>query len=174
VTLNAVARKKKCKNLAIQFIVSQGIEMDTAAAQAESKSDVPADKDHCGHVEEGTLRRCTGQCGHRDKHRFVTNGTISVRKAEELFKILTADEWKSLAGQDDKALELGKENFEKCRDITKKYFDAGEDQKKILKRIDDHEVFCQTDLRCHFKNVSCHSGNCLTCGFFEKGKRTSF
>jgi hypothetical protein len=171
VILNKVARKLKVKTLAIHFLKAIGIKLDIAAARAKRGTNLPEDDACCQQVtQDGTLLRCTCRCGHTGKHEYTKKGSISIRKAEELFKTLTPDEWCRLTGLDDKALELGKENSEKCRGLAGKYFDAGHERDAILERINQHETFCRTDLRKHYREVSStHRCNCLKCGFFDTG-----
>jgi hypothetical protein len=44
----------------------------------------------------------------------------------------------------------------------------------MVDRIDEHELFCQTDLMIHYRPVGDHCRNCLTCGFFSESKLRYF
>jgi hypothetical protein len=171
VTYNAVARKQKVRSLALNFLASLLVEMDIVAKTSQGDAtEIPKDHERCAEVQDDTMLRCTCRRVHESKHEYTKKGTISLRKLESLLKTLTPIEWKQLTGLDDKAFETGRDNFERCRNVCEKYFDAGPEQKNIVERIDKHELFCQTDLRHHYCEESCHKCNCFRCGFFEKGK----
>jgi hypothetical protein len=87
----------------------------------------------------------------------------------ELISSLTFTEVKRLTGLDDVKVSKGRENFEQMRQLAKIYCPAGM-YLPMVKRIDDHELFCQTDLTLHFKSVGGHCCSCLTCGFLSESK----
>jgi hypothetical protein len=169
--LDNVARMKKVTRLAAEFICSLSAELDNIGL---SQSDpavaaLPESDKRCQHFEDATLRRCMCERGHEGKHRLTPPGSISLTTAMELIQSMTFSEIKRLTGLDDIKVSKGRENFELMRQLAKIYCPA-EQYQSMVKRIDDHELFCQTDLTLHYKSVGGHRCNCLTCGFFSEGK----
>jgi hypothetical protein len=86
--------------------------------------------------------------------------------AMKLINSLTFMEVNRLTGLDDVKGSKGQDNFEQMRQLAKIYCSAGT-YLLMVKQINDHELFCQTDLRLHFKLVGGHCCSCLTCGFLS-------
>jgi hypothetical protein len=171
--LDNVARMKKLTRLAAEFISSLSAELDNISlshqTNPEAVTALPESDKRCQHFEDATLRRCMCERGHGGKHTFTPPGSISLTTAMELIQSMTFSEIKRLTGLDDVKVSKGRENFEQMRQLAKIYCPA-EQYPSMAKRIDDHELFCQTDLTLHFKSVGGHRCNCLTCGFFSEGK----
>jgi hypothetical protein len=187
VELDNVTRNKTCAILAAEFIVKLGEELDAmVVAEDGTFQPLPESAERCQCLEKGTGRRCMKLCGHDKrpengsgeeeetdpkhyKHKFTPPGSISFTTAMELVGTLTGEDIKALSGLDDIKVAKGMENFKRKREITDLYFSgAGKDQMK--QRIDDHELFCQTDFVPHLQEVSENNCNCLTCGFCNESK----
>jgi hypothetical protein len=175
--LDNVARSKKLTRLAAEFVCSLSAELDNINMSAQSDpavNNLPESDKRCQHIEDATFRRCMCERGHDGKHTFTPPGSISLTTAMELIQSMTFSEIKRLTGLDDIKVSKGRENFERMRELAKIYCPSVDTYQSMATRIDDHELFCQTDLTLHFKSVAEHSCNCLTCGFFSDGKsRTS-
>jgi hypothetical protein len=128
---------------------------------------VPESDKRCQKLEESTCRRCMCPRGHTENHKFTPKGSICLTTAMELINSLTFNEIKRLTGLDDVKVSKGRENFEQMRKLAKIYCPADTYQ-LMVDRIDEHELFCQTDLMIHYRRVGDHCCNCLTCGFFSE------
>ena len=187
VELDNVTRNKTCAILAAEFIVKLGEELDEmVVAEDGTFQPLPESAERCQCLETGTGRRCMKMCGHDKRpengsgeedetdpkhyrHKYTPPGSISFTTAMELVDTLTGEDLKALSGLDDIKVAKGMENFKRQREIADLYFSgAGKDQMK--QRIDDHELFCQTDFVPHLQEVSENKCNCLTCGFCNEGK----
>jgi hypothetical protein len=170
--LDNVARSKKLTRLAAEYVCLLSAELDNISLSQSDDPAVtnlpPSDK-RCQHIKDATFRWCRCERGHDGKHAFTPPGSISLTTAMELIQSMTFSEVKRLTGLDDIKVSKGRENFERMRELAKIYCPADTYQ-SMATRIDDHELFCQTDLTLHFKSVGGHSCNCLTCGFFSDGK----
>jgi hypothetical protein len=182
VELGNVTRNKTCAKLAADFIVKLGKELDAmVVAEDGTFQPLPESAERCQCLEKGTGGRCMKVRGHdkrpengsgeedetdptRHKHKFTPPGSMSLTTAMETVGTLTGEDLKALCGLDDIKVAKGMENFKREREIADLHFSgAGKDQMK--QRIDDHELFCQTDFVPHLRAVSENSCNCLTCGF---------
>jgi hypothetical protein len=187
VELDNVTRNKTCATLAAEFIVKLGEQMEAVVmAEDGTTTPLPESSDRCQCLEKGTGRRCMKARGHDKRldhgsgeedeidpkqyhHKYTPKGSISLTTAMELVGTLTGEDLKALCGLDDIKVAKGMENFERMREITDLYFSgAGKDQMK--QRIDDHELFCQTNFVPHLQEVSQNNCNCLTCGFCNESK----
>jgi hypothetical protein len=169
--LDNVARSKKLTRLAAEYVCSLSAELDNInLSQSDpAVNNLPESDKRCQHIEDSTFRRCMCPRGHTEDHKFTPKGSICLTTAMELIQSMTFSEIKRLTGLDDIKVSKGRENFERMRELAKIYCPADTYQ-SMATRIDDHELFCQTDLTLHFKPVGGHSCNCLTCGFFSDGK----
>ena len=169
--LDNVARMKKLKRLAAEFVCALSAELDNINLSAEpGVASMPESDKRCQHLEGATFRRCMCPRGHTsENHKFTPKGSMCLTTAMELINSLTFSEVKRLTGLDDVKVSKGRENFEQMRQLAKIYCPAGT-YLPMVKRIDDHELFCQTDLTLHFKSVGGHCCSCLTCGFLSESK----
>jgi hypothetical protein len=168
VELDNVARMKKLKRLAAEFVCALSGELDNINISA-AEPGVPESDKRCQLLEEATFRRCMCPRGHAENHKFTPKGSMCMTTAMELINSLTFTEVKRLTGLDDVKVSKGRDNFEQMRQLAKIYCPAGT-YLPMVKRIDDHELFCQTDLTLHFKLVGGHCCSCLTCGFLSESK----
>jgi hypothetical protein len=185
VELDNVTRNKTCATLAAEFIVKLGEEMDTLV-MAEDGTPLPESADRCQCLEKGTGRRCMKVCGHDKRpekgsgeedetdpkhyrHKYTPPGSISFTTAMELIGTLTGEDLKALSGLDDIKVAKGMENFKREREISALYF-SGARKDQMKQRIDNDELFYQTDFVPHLKKVSENNCNCLTCGFCNESK----
>jgi hypothetical protein len=185
VELDNVTRNKTCATLAAEFIVKLGEEMDTLV-MAEDGTPLPESADRCQCLEKGTGRRCMKVCGHDKRpekgsgeedetdpkhyrHKYTPPGSISFTTAMELIGTLTGEDLKALSGLDDIKVAKGMENFKREREISALYF-SGARKDQMKQRIDNDELFYQTDFVPHLKKVSENNCNCLTCGFCDESK----
>jgi hypothetical protein len=104
-----------------------------------------------------------------ENHKFTPKGSICMSTAMELINSLTFTEVKRLTGLDDVKVSKGRENFEQMRQLARIYCQA-EQYQLMEKRIDEHELFCQTDLMSHYRQVGDYCCNCLTCGFLSESE----
>jgi hypothetical protein len=170
--LDNVARMKKLKRLAAEFVCVLSSEMDNIN-QSEAEpgvAPVPESDKRCQHLEQATFRRCMCPRGHTENHKFTPKGSICLVTAMELINSLSFTEIKRLTGLDDVKVSKGRENFEQMRQLAKIYCQGVEQYKSMEARIDEHELFCQTDLMTHYRKVGDHCCNCLTCGFLSESK----
>jgi hypothetical protein len=187
VELDNVSRNKTCAVLAAEFIVKVGEQWDIMVmAEDGTFQPLPESAERCQCLEKGTGRHCMKVRGHDKrpengsgeedetdpkhyKHKFTPPGSISLTSAMELVGTLTGEELKAMCGLDDIKVAKGMENFKRKREIADLYFSGARKDQMIL-RIDDHELFCQTDFVPHLQVVSANNCNCLTCGFCNESK----
>jgi hypothetical protein len=169
--LDNVARMKKLKRLAAEFVCALSAELDSINLSAEpGVGTIPESDKRCQHLEDATFRRCMcPRDGHAKNHNFTPKGSICLTTAMELINSLTFTEVKRLTGLDDVKVSKGRENFEQMRQLAKIYCRADQ-YRSMEKRIDEHELFCQTDLMIHYRQVGDYCCNCLTCGFLSESK----
>jgi hypothetical protein len=163
VELDNVSRLKKLDKLTGDFIMGLCSEMEAIMAD-----DLPLSECRCQKTERGTFRRCMQERGHDGKCAFTPKGSISATTVRELISCLTAGDIKSLSGLDDVRVLKGRNNFKSLREIAKEVFKSKE-AGAIVKRIDDCELYYQTDYIPHLQVVGSQRCNCLTCGFHDAG-----
>jgi hypothetical protein len=163
VELDNVSRLKKLDKLTGDFIMGLCSEMEAMMADG-----LPSSECRCQKTERGTFRRCMKGRGHDGKCAFTPKGSISATTVRELISCLTAGDIKSLSGLDDVRVLKGRDNFKSLRDISKEVFESKE-AGAIVKRIDDCELYYQTDYIPHLQVVGSQRCNCLTCGFHDAG-----
>jgi hypothetical protein len=172
--LDNVARMKKLKRLAAEFVCALSAELDSInLSEGEPVGvapNMPDSEKRCQRLEDATFRRCMCPRGHTTNHKFTPKGSICMTTAMELIDSLTFTEVKRLTGLDDVKVSKGRENFEQMRQLAKIYCPAAEQYQLMEERIDQHELFCQTDLMPHYRSVGGHHCNCLTCGFLSESK----
>jgi hypothetical protein len=164
VEMDNVSRLKKIDKLTEDFINGLCSEMEASMAGNHSATEC-----RCQSQERATFRRCMQDRGHEGKCKFTPKTSISATTVRALIASLTAGDIKSLSGLDDVRVLKGKDNFEALRVIAKGLLGPGE-AKAMVKRVDDTELFYQTDYVPHLQVVGEYGCNCLTCGFFNPGE----
>jgi hypothetical protein len=91
--------------------------------------------------------------------------------AENLISTMTMGDIKRLSGLDDTKVLKGMENFISIRKYAKQY--GGLDCERLLRQVDEVELFYKTDYVPHLIRTSAHQCSCLTCGFHDEGTITS-
>ena len=159
VELASVDRNMKVSNLAAKFIV--------AICDDAHDEDLPNSQDRCQHVEQKTLRCCRCTKGHEGKHDFTPKGSISFNTAKAIIKELTNGDLKRLSGLDDVKVTKGRDNMNRLRRIADEHLDP-EARHVMKKRVDEFELWLQSDFPHHLQRVGDHSCCCLTCGFNDE------
>jgi hypothetical protein len=168
VFLDSVDRLKKVHQLAAEFIVVLGSEMETQL----SNPNLPEPEDRCRCLEEHTHRQCMRERKHDGtKCKFTPKGSICMTTAKNLISTMTVGDIKRLSGLDDTKVLKGMENFISIRKYAKQY--GGPDCERLLQQVDEVELFYKTDYIPHLKRTSDHQCNCLTCGFHDEGTSCS-
>ncbi len=170
VFLDSVDRLKKVHQLAAEFIVVLASEME---AQLGDSNNLPAPEDRCRCLERHSHRRCMRERNHADgaKCKFTPKGSICMTTAENLISTMTMGDIKRLSGLDDTKVLKGMENFISIRKYAKQY--GGLDCERLLRQVDEVELFYKTDYVPHLIRTSAHQCSCLTCGFYDEGTITS-
>eukprot|EP00980_Cylindrotheca_fusiformis_P023019 scaffold10054_cov140-Cylindrotheca_fusiformis.AAC.10 len=168
IEIDNVSLRKKLDHAVSEYLLEVYKEIEPAL---DSVQDLPEDDDRCSSKEknEHHPRRCLKEKDHDGKCAFTPRGSISRTTALNLAKMLTGPEIKKLAGLDDVKVLKGRDNFEKARKIADELFLEHEVAHAVLKqRIDNQELFLQTDYIPHLRTISDNKCNCLTCGFSDK------
>jgi hypothetical protein len=163
VHLDNVSRLKNLDKLVGDFIISVISEMDAMLTH-----DLPDTENRCICLERHSMRRCMKERKHSGKCNFTPKGSVSASTIRDLIESFTAGDIKSLSGLDDVRVLKGRDNFKSLRVIAKKVCKY-EDVDVTVKKIDNIEIFYQTDYVPHLARVESHRCNCLTCGFNDRG-----
>jgi hypothetical protein len=163
VHLGNVSRLKNLDKLVGDFIKSVIGEMDAMLAH-----NLPKTENCCICLDRHSMQRCMKERKHSGKCNFTPKGSVSASTIQDLIQSFTAGDIKSLSGLDDVRVLKGRDNFKSLRVIAKKVCKY-EDADATVKKIDDCEIFYQTDYVPHLAKVGSHSCNCLTCGFNDSG-----
>jgi hypothetical protein len=170
VELDNVSRMKKLDKLLCDFIMYILSEIEVLTSK--DGKEIPEDNHRCTKLDQkAKFLRCMKGRKHEGKCEFTaTAASITPNTVRDLVDSLTAGDIKSLSGLDDVKVLKGRDNFIGLRAFANKVCEHGEETKRIIKRIDDCELFHQTDFVPHLQRVGTHKCNCLTCGFNDKGE----
>ena len=131
--------------------------------------EIPDNNHRCTKLDQkAKFLRCMKGRKHEGKCEFTATASISPNTVCTLVDSLTAGDIKSISGLDDVKVLRGRDNFIGLRAFAKKVCEHGEETKRIIERIDDCELFHQTDFAPHLQRVGTHKCNCLTCGLNDK------
>ena len=163
VELGKVSRLQNLESLTEKFVKGIMSELD-----ARGSLDLPDDNKRCQKLDpHGSMRQCMKGRVHDGRCNFTPNTSISAITIKQLIKSLTSGDVKSLSGLDDVRVVKGRDNFASLREISK---EISLNADLMIKRINNTELFYQTDYIHHLKRSGTHRCNCLTCGFNDKGK----
>lgn len=166
VELDNVARLKKLDKLVADYISAVLSELDIMTTK--DGQEVPDSECRCIKLDQKIFHRCLKARGHDGKCAFTAKDSVCPSTVRSLIASLTAGDLKSLSGLDDVKVLKGRDNFKKLREVAKRVCDPTEEE-AIIKRIDDCELYHQTDYVPHLERHGTHRCNCLTCGFHDKG-----
>ena len=161
-------RLEKAHDLAARFIRTVDEEVTAQFAGV-----LPPTDQRCQRTEDKTFRRCTRTRGHSGKCQFTSNGSASTTAITEIVKFLTGSDCAKLSGLDDVKVLKGTDNWKRLHRINDQNTACIERRRIISKRIKEQELFYQTDFVPHLKPKGDMQCNCLSCGFFDKGKQAS-
>jgi hypothetical protein len=167
--LDNVSRLKKLDKLLCDFITYILSEIEVLTSK--DGKEIPEDNHRCNKLDQkAKFLRCMKGRKHEGACEFTATASISPSTVRTLVDSLTAGDIKSLSGLDDVKVLKGRDNFIRLRNFAKQVCEHGEETKRIIERIDDCELFHQTDFVPHLQRVGTHKCNCLTCGFNDKGE----
>ena len=162
VTLDNLARTAPLHKITKDFLLS-------IEEEASYNKDIPRSDLRCQCLERGTFRRCLLPRNHKAegicKCKFTPKGSVCSRTIEDFVKSLTGGQIKSLSGLDDIKEIKGRRSFQELRVLAEKYCQKSEDIKRLIGKIDETEIFYQTDFGTHLQEHSDYSCACLTCGY---------
>jgi hypothetical protein len=167
--MDNVSRLKKLDKLLCDFITY--ILSEVEVLTAKDGKEIPNDEHRCTKLDpKAKFLRCMKGRKHEGKCEFTATSSICPETVRTLVASLTAGDIKSLSGLDDVKVVKGRDNFIALREFAKKVCDDGEETKRIIERIDECELYHQTDFVPHLNRIGTHNCNCLTCGFNNTGE----
>ena len=167
VEMDNVARLKKLDKLVADYISAVLSELDIMTTK--DGKEVPDSECRCAKLDQKIFHRCLKARGHDGKCAFTAKDSVCPSTVYSLISTLTDSDIKSLSGLYDVKVSKGRDNFKKLREVAKRVCDPTEEE-LIIKRIDDCELYHQTDYVPHLERHGVHGCNCLTCGFHDKGE----
>lgn len=161
VELAKVDRIQSLKTLATRFVMGLNSEV-------ESFEQVPLSEERYTIINKETFYRCKKKRDHEGKCKFTVKGSVSFTTAKNLVESLTSTDMVALSGLDDVKVEKGRDNFIALRDLAKEFSSTTQEAEAMTDRIDNQEIFYQTDYMPHLQRHGTNWCNCLTCGFHDK------
>lgn len=161
-------RLEKAHALAARFIRTVDEEVT-----AQVTGVLPPTEQWCQRTEDMTFRQCTCTRGHSGTCKFTSNGSASKTAIYEIVKFLTGSDCAKLSGLDDVKVLKGTDNWKRLHRINDQITACIERHQNISKRIQEQQLYYQTDYVPHLKPKGDMQCNCLSCGFFDKGKPAS-
>ena len=163
VHLDKVDRAQSLNTLAVNLVRSLNSEMEHI-----DDDDLPADEDRCTEVNRDTLCRCLRGRKHEGKCKYTAKHSMSLTTAQNLIASLTSDDMMSLAGLDDTKVEKGRDNFIALKKMADEVYSTDEEATALKDKIDEVEIFHQSEFIHHLGRHGTNRCNCLTCGFNDE------
>jgi len=139
--------------------------LQTLEEELDYDDTIPSSECRCQQQEKNTFRRCLCERNHVGACKFTRKDSMSKSSVENIVKLLTHKDIKSLSGLDDVRVVKGTENFRRLKKLSEKLAPSVAEHRAIAKRIDAVELFYITDYVHHLERSAEFKCCCLTCGY---------